>query len=298
MGVTQLGYIGIATSDVPAWLDTATNIIGMQVRDQAGDDGAQLLRMDEMHHRFAIYGGSENDVLYAGWQVESEPELERLAKAVTDAGCTVEQASDALCAQRKVQRMFQFRDVEGYLNEVYYRPDPDSEPFHSPLPIAGFNTGSLGLGHIVRHCKHYDAMVAFYRDVMGFRISDKIIWADADATFMRCNPRHHSLALINEALDHKGGQTNHIMVEMQSIDDVGRAYDEVKRRKLPIIMTLGRHSNDKAISFYFVGPSGFGVEIGFGGIEVDDADWTVQTFNSTRLWGHLLPHEQAEESSL
>lgn len=295
MGVSQLGYIGIATNDVSAWIDTATSIIGLQARDQKGQDGAHFLRMDEMHHRFAIYDRSDNDVLYVGWQIETELELERLALAIIALGIDVKKGSTELCALRKVKQLFQFVDTEGYANEIYYGLESDCEPFQSNLPISGFKTGTLGLGHVVRHCKNYKEMVAFYQEIMGFQVSDYIVWADADATFMRCNRRHHSLALINEALDHKGGQTNHIMVEMQSIDDVGRAYDEVMRRNLPIIMTLGRHSNDQAISFYFVSPSGFGVEIGCDGLEVREDDWNVKTFNSTKLWGHLLPHERTEE---
>lgn len=294
MGVTQLGYIGIATSDIAAWLDTATGILGLEVREETGADGERFLRMDERHHRFALYESDDNDVLYAGWQVETEAELDRLSQAIAASGIPVEAGDSALCANRRVKRLISFTDSEGYKNEIFYRAQIDGEPFRPSLPVSGFNTGKLGMGHVVRHCRDYDGMVAFYHDFLGFKISDCIVWADADATFMRCNPRHHSLALINEALDHKAGQTNHIMVEMQSIDDVGRAYDEVLRRKLPIIMTLGRHSNDQAISFYFVGPSGFGIEIGYGGIEVDDANWSVTTYDSTRLWGHLLPHERTD----
>lgn len=296
MGVSQLGYIGIATRDTAAWLDTATGILGMEVRSAPGADGERFLRMDDMHHRFALHPRDTDDLLYAGWQVDSEAELDRLAAAVAATGCTVVKGDAALCAARKVKRLFAFDDIEGYRNEVYYALAADCVPLKTSLPISGFNCGAMGMGHVVRHCRQYDAMVAFYRDVMGFKISDYIVWADADATFMRCNARHHSLALINEALGHVGGQTNHVMVEMQSIDDVGRAYDEVLRRKLPIIMTLGRHSNDRAISFYFVGPSGFGIEVGHGGIAVDDDQWVVKTYDATRLWGHLLPHEREEES--
>jgi len=297
MGVSQLGYIGIATSDVAAWLDTATGILGLEVREETGADGERFLRMDERHHRFALHEGPENDVLYAGWQVETEAELDRLGEAIAASGVSMETGSDALCAKRKVKRLLSFTDIEGYTNEIYFRAEIDCEPFRPSLPVTGFNTGKLGMGHVVRHYRNYDAMVAFYRDFLGFKVSDCIVWDEADATFMRCNPRHHSLALLNESLGHEGGQTNHIMVEMQSIDDVGRAYDEVLRRKLPIIMTLGRHSNDQAISFYFVGPSGFGIEVGYGGIEIDDADWSVTTYDATRLWGHLLPHERAEETT-
>ena len=45
VSVSQLGYIGIGTSDEKAWHDLATNILGMQV--VPGSDTTSYLRMDE-----------------------------------------------------------------------------------------------------------------------------------------------------------------------------------------------------------------------------------------------------------
>ncbi len=293
MAVSQLGYLGIGVTDMAAWLETATAILGVEVRVSDGSSDVRRLRIDAMHHRFSLHPSSKDDVLFAGWQVESLAEMDHLTEAIKDYGLPVTEGSIEECEERKVRRLVKFADPEGYSNELYYGPLYDSAPLKTSLPISGFNAGELGLGHIVRHCKDHKKAVSFYCDVMGFKVSDYIVFADADMAFLRCNNRrHHSLALVNEALGHSAGQTNHFMIEVSSLDDVGRAYDEVLRRKLPIIMTLGRHSNDNTTSFYFVGPSGFGIEIGTGGDLVNDADWFVKTYDSTKLWGHLLPHER------
>ena len=55
---------------------------------------------------------------------------------------------------------------------------------------------------------------------------------------------------------------------------------------IPIVMNLGRHTNDKMLSFYMRKPSGFAVEYGWGGIVGDDATWTVRRYQSGSLWGH------------
>ena len=53
VGVSQLGYLGIGTSDAKAWQDLATTILGLQV--VPGDDkSAAYLRMDEYHHRLEL----------------------------------------------------------------------------------------------------------------------------------------------------------------------------------------------------------------------------------------------------
>ena len=36
-------------------------------------------------------------------------------------------------------------------------------------------------------------------------------------------------------------------------------------------------------------PSGFEIEYGAGGREVDDATWQVETYDATSLWGHKPP---------
>ena len=48
----------------------------------------------------------------------------------------------------------------------------DTEPFKPSRPISGFKTGALGMGHVVLHVKDFNKVVPFYRDILGFKISD------------------------------------------------------------------------------------------------------------------------------
>ena len=52
--------------------------------------------------------------------------------------------------------------------------------------------------------------------------------------------------------------------------------------------TLGRHPNDKMISFYGYTPSGFHFEFGAGALEIDDA-WETTTHDKVSEWGHHPP---------
>ena len=58
-------------------------------------------------------------------------------------------------------------------------------------------------------------------------------------------------------------------------------------------MDLGRHCNDQVISFYVVTPSGWAIEIGWGGLHIDDDIWHVTHHTETSIWGHnfsMPPH--------
>jgi hypothetical protein len=74
------------------------------------------------------------------------------------------------------------------------------------------------------------------------------------------------------------------------MDDVGRALDRVVAAGLPISSSLGKHTNDRMTSFYVRTPSGFDVEYGWGGVEIDDATWQVTSYDATSIWGHRSPH--------
>ncbi len=289
MPVTQLGYVGINTKDTEAWDDILTNVIGFEKREGQENDPCEYYRMDDNHHRVALYPSDQENFRYVGWSVGSHQALEVLQQDLNKAGVPIVEGSRAECFERRVGSFIRFKDPEGNAVEAYVCPEMDHIPINYGRNITGLVAGSLGLGHVGFHCKNYQECVDFYTQFLGFRISDYIVWADAHATFLRCNPRHHSLALINESLGMQGGSINHILFQAKSLTDVGTAYDLVAARNLPLIMTLGQHSNDQFTSFYFVSPSGFGIEYGWGGLTVDDEkSWEIREFSSTQIWGHVV----------
>jgi 2,3-dihydroxybiphenyl 1,2-dioxygenase len=150
-------------------------------------------------------------------------------------------------------------------------------------------TGAQGLGHSVMAIDDADATLRFYRDVLGFRISDFISFEPQpglalEMTFMHCNPRHHSLAFMQRPGAPR--RLSHLMIEVGSIDDVGATFSLCEREGVPIAMTLGRHTNDRMFSFYMLAPSGFMIEYGYGGRIVDEATWQVERYDSASIWGH------------
>lgn len=175
----------------------------------------------------------------------------------------------------------------GCPTEIYYGPLVSNTAFAPRRGISGYKTGTLGLGHVVFWVKDLDASIAFYREVMGFEISDYIAWDDNDAVFLHCNPRHHTLALMAEAEGRPAGAFQHLMLESVSRDDVGYGYDIVRDLGIPVAIEPGKHSNDHMQSFYLKSPSGFWVEYGYGGREIGP-DWEIRNYDQPMLWGHRM----------
>jgi 3,4-dihydroxy-9,10-secoandrosta-1,3,5(10)-triene-9,17-dione 4,5-dioxygenase len=244
------------------------------------------LRFDEHHHRITLQAAKTDSVAAIGWEVPSLGELESVRERVAERGISITEGTREDLADRKVEALFRFHDMDGFPLEIYYGPWTDDVPFLPSRPMAGFNCGSLGLGHVVLVAKDRDKAARFYQEVLGFSVTDYIAWDELGAIFLHCNARHHSLALINECYGMKSGCLNHFMLETRALEDVGRAYDLVRSRKLPLVLALGQHSNDRMISFYMKTPSGFSIEYGWGGVLVDDAVWRVKHHSTTKLWGH------------
>jgi 3,4-dihydroxy-9,10-secoandrosta-1,3,5(10)-triene-9,17-dione 4,5-dioxygenase len=103
--------------------------------------------------------------------------------------------------------------------------------------------------------------------------------------FLGCCPRHHSLALAPMT---PAAGIVHLMVEVATLDQVGQALDRCGRRKAPVSATLGRHANDRMVSFYVQTPGGFDIEYGTDGLTVDDSTWVSRESTTVSLWGHVF----------
>ncbi len=295
--VSQLGYLGFGVSDMGAWSEFATDIMGFQPNGTTAR-GSEFLRIDDYHHRFEICPTGEDDILWAGWEAKDAPTLARIANQVRALGVAVEQGSAAEAAERHVMDFIRFVDPNGLQVEVYWGPLLDHTPFVSSRGVAGFRAGDLGLGHIVMVVRDLAASIDFYERTLGVRISDYQSMSFGamriEICFTHVNQRHHSLALGAPVGGHPPPppgappmkRLNHFMVEVNKLDDVGTALDIFQQRGMPAGQ-LGKHTNDWMISFYAPTPSGFQVEYGWNGRLIgSEQDWQVQHYRAPSLWGH------------
>lgn len=282
MDIRGLGYIGINARDVQRWRQYAERLGTMAV----GGPGGLDLRIDERPFRVAVSETEAAEGLaFTGWEVADAAALDCAADQLRAAGSTVRSASDGDARARQVRGLVRTTDPGGFELELFHGPILDHVPFVSPAGVSRFVTGGLGMGHIVLGTPNMAEMVRFYTNVLGFRVSDYWRPGDQDIVFLRCNERHHSLALVPA----EEPALYHFMLEAATLDDVGAALQRHHDTGTPISMDLGKHSNDEMVSFYSRSPSGFDVEFGFGGRLVDESTWIVGEITKPSLWGHRTP---------
>lgn len=281
--ITSLAYLGIGSPHKDEWPRMATDMWGAMLAEP-GPDGAVRIKIDDAPWRIQIHPADQDETRYIGWGVDREEDLDAVAKALAEAGTASERGDEELAASRGVNRILLFTDPWGFHHEVTWGLAAQPATFRPGRPISGFVTGVQGLGHVLLLMPDIEEGHRFFSR-LGFRLSDKIIVpGKLNSRFYHCNARHHTLALGQCPPGVAG--LNHLMLQVGSLDDVGTGYEIARETGVPITLTLGRHTNDKQLSFYHSTPSSFHVEYGFGGVEVDEDTWVPRVYDRTAVWGH------------
>lgn len=279
--ILSLGYLRLASPRVEEWAVLATEVLGFMPVELATGPG---FRWDDHPWRLALIAGEGPGIDAVGFEVADEWALAQAVAAVEAAGCTVTAGTAAGAGDRRVSGYASFTDPDGLAVELFHGPILDHVPLVTPL-VSGFVTGAMGMGHVVLATDDAGRAVDFARTVFGFHQRNTWVLGDMAMHFLGCNPRHHTLA-YGQGLG-MPGKLIHFMVEVATIDDVGYAQDRCQDAGIPVVMGLGRHTNDRMISFYCATPDGSMVEIGWGGLEVEHPT-TAPTYQITKpsFWGH------------
>ncbi|HVZ68926.1 MAG TPA: VOC family protein [Rhizomicrobium sp.] len=284
MAISNLAYVGLGVSDVSGWTVFARDILGFE---SAGTNrsGEETLRFDGKPWRLAVSQSSSNDVSYVGFEAADAASVARLADRFRAEGAATRSLTPAEADARNVAGGIVLSDPDGLRIEIVHGFADCATVFRSPAG-AEFVTGDQGLGHIVVSAPDIERSLKFYEQ-LGFKITDYIETSLGPDVFVRlvflhCNSRHHTLALLPLPTPKR---LNHLMFETKSIDAVLQAYYRANRAGLPIVRHIGRHTNDRMLSFYARTPAGFDVEYGCGGVQVG-SNWPVKTYDAISIWGH------------
>ncbi len=266
--VTELGYVSIGVSDLAAWSQFAAHNLGVEV-SQGEDDKSSYLRMDYWHHRIKLVEDASDDLLTIGLRVAGVLEFRAMAARLEVAGVVARVGSPAEADARQVLEIMFLEDPNGYPIELFHGPLVQyDKPFHPGRRMhGGFKTVGGGFGHMMLNRRvEFNEIHAFYtllglRGGVEYKIPIPGLPGPVELMFLHCNQRQHTLAFGPPAEK----RINHLMFEVERMEDVGLAYDLVSQAGIPVVIEPGSHANDQMYSFYFKNPSGFMNEIGWGG---------------------------------
>ena len=295
--IRSMGYARVASTDLEQWKHFGTKVLGLA--EGRGPNAENLyFRIDEVSARLVVFPADVDQLSCVGWELADHPALQAAREHLSKVGVEFEEGTEEELAERRVQELVRFTDPFDNVFELFHGITYESRPVVTPY-AANFVTGDQGMGHVVIPVTDDAEALRFYTDVLGFRLRDSMsmpgefvgkepgskVWL----RFLGVNPRHHSLAFLPQGDQGPNpSKCVHIMLEVDKLDDVGRALERVRKHKAPLSATLGRHMNDQMVSFYVRSPGGFDVEFGTEGLQVDDARWVARESTAVSYWGHVF----------
>lgn len=120
----------------------------------------------------------------------------------------------------------------------------------------------LALGHSTLVARDIDALVAFYRDVLGFHVTNRgpIGNGDTELAFLSQDPTaHHQIAMVSgvDAPGHAFVMVDHLAFRTGHLDDLRAIRTNLEAAGIEGIIPI---SHGNAWSLYFNDPEGNGIE--------------------------------------
>ncbi|MXO60989.1 oxidoreductase [Altererythrobacter salegens] len=244
--VTDIRYVGYGVDDFETERAFYTDDWGLV--EIAAADGMAWFKAqgDGEHHVVRLHRSDANHVEVIALAADTRGDVDALHAKVSQAGCKVVHPPLDLDAPGG-----------GYGFRFF---SPDGLPFEISSDVARGDKREIGrwdglpvrISHIVLHSPDHHAAVAFFTDVLGFKVSD---WLGDFMCFLRCNSAHHRLAILPGP-----PCLNHVAYDMVSADGMLRGVSQLKQHGIDIRWGPGRHTAGDNTFSYFVTPGGFAVE--------------------------------------
>jgi hypothetical protein len=244
--VNEIRYVGYGVPDLA--LERQFYIDSWKLKDVGEQDGMVHLAAegsDELYvARLRQSDIKRIDVIALA--TDSRADVDALHDKVVAAGCRI------IFAPKELDTM-----GGGYGFRFF---SPDGLPFEVSADVARGEHRSIvkweavpqKISHIVLHSPDHKALVQFFIDVLGFKLSD---WLGDFMAFLRCNEWHHRLAVLPGP-----PCLNHVAYDMLSVDCMMRGVSRLRQQGTDIKWGPGRHTAGNNAFSYFVTPGGFAVE--------------------------------------
>lgn len=280
---TSVSHIGLRVPDVAASEAFYARVVGLVAQDQLPGGGVRM-GWGTGHHVLDLLPG-EKALAYFGFEVRDDGGLESIRSRLSEAGHPVAELDPAL--------------VDHPLGPIagIETVTPDGTPvhFHSPVYRQGENSADPGrrplkFQHTTVGTDDVESLVAFFVDIVGFRISDQL--ADGRFCWLRSDHDHHTLAIVNVE---QSGVLDHYSYDLAEWEDFKSWCDRLTELDVQVQWGPGRHGPGNNLFVFFDDPAGNHIELSAEMEKFHDDHVTYvprrwqPVPSSVNLWGGQLP---------
>jgi catechol 2,3-dioxygenase-like lactoylglutathione lyase family enzyme len=245
---------------------------------ESGRDGARaFLRCGYEPYSLELVEGGVPGFDHHAWELARGLSLDEAAAHLERADVAFETRNDGL----------HLDDPEGNgVQLVAYRPadDPRPDVARSTGELPGFRPRKLG--HTNFLTAELEAQTAFYTDVLGMRVADRL---GDEGIWLHVNADHHALAFVEKGYPH----LHHLALEMVDWGELRVAFDHLAQHGRWLVWGPLRHGLGRNLSGYLRVPEeDCFVEL-FCDIEQLEPDHEPREWpddaHSSNVWGILPP---------
>jgi len=236
-------YVRLGTRDLEGASRYAQDILGLRpgLRLGAGKHGGSIGFRSDAREQTLVYVDGDPAEHTTGFELPTVDAMEAAAAELERLGHPVRTGSADECEQRRVKAFIAFSDPSGNAIELAV------SPFHSGTRFFPTrDTGNTGFSHVGLRTTDPVRDERFWTQVMSAKVSDRI----GEAPLLRIDPVHHKIALFPTT---RAG-LQHVNHQVESIDDIMRAWYLMRKLNVPIAFGPGRHPTSGAVFLYFRGP--------------------------------------------
>lgn len=236
--LSDIRYVRLGTQDLDAATRYATEILGLEIAHKSAK--SVHFKSDSRDHTLCYFEGNPRDHASA-FEVDEQADLTHAVDVLTKYGLKVRQGTASEAEQRCVKDFIAFEDLTGNTIELVYAPHHSGRRY-----FPSRDAGITGFSHIGLRTLDAKRDELFWTEMLNAKVSDRI----GEAPLLRIDPVHHKIALFPST--YAGVQ--HINHQVESIDDIMRAYYMLLEKNIPIKFGPGRHPTSGARFIYFEGP--------------------------------------------
>jgi catechol-2,3-dioxygenase len=273
--VRRMGAATFKTTDIDRSLSYFSDMLGLILVDSSASRA--VLATAEGLEAIVLERGSEAGLAKLSFQVSPPDGLDAAASFLASKGIETKSARDLTPG---VAKAIQFTDPLGTQIELF------SDYAFAKRDKRQAGIMPLKVGHVAAVAPNVEPVVNFYRDCLGFRLSD---WRPDAAYFLRCNTDHHTVNFF------RNDKTtfHHLAFELNDWAELHRSCDFLARNGYKIEWGPSRHIIGHNIACYHRNADGFLIEL-FTELDqmkdetlgyFDPRPWHEDTPQRPKAWG-------------
>ncbi len=275
--IAALRNVDLQVPDLGKARDFYTEIWGLNVCESDGD-ALYLRGAGSDPYILALRQGEQAAIESMTFRLDPQTDITTLKKRAADAGA--QEIEPLTHVGLGGGTGFSLRDPRG--RRINLIQDDEL--------VAAVETGKNSptrLAHVNINSAAIEADIAFYRDALGFALTDR----SQKMGFLRTNSDHHAIVVADDSVN----TLNHVAFLHDDWESVMKAGGRLCDKGFPIGWGPGRHGPGDNVFLYFVDPFGIVVEHTAEVLKVDDSyatgtpqDWVWQP-GRTDQWGIAMP---------